>query len=126
MTVTHQWHNDNIMVVTLIAPWTWEEYMPRAQQMFDEIRRAGRSVATVVNVSAMGGLPPGSMLKRLQQMNTMLPDNLDASVIVGAPYVVKAVMNVFAKVNPRARRLAVFASTFEEALTLIEQRRAKA
>lgn len=123
MGITYQWQDEGIVVMKVSAPWTWDSYMDAATKMFDEIRRASRPIATIVDVSEVKGLPEGSMLSHLRQVTTMMPDNLDISVIVGAPAIITAFMTVFTKANLKAKRLTAFAATLQEAVRLIAERR---
>jgi hypothetical protein len=123
MGVKYHWHEPSILVITVKAPWTWEEYMRVAEDAFSEMAQYEGKLATIVDIREMGGLPQGSMLNQLREISRILPENIDISVMVGAPAIVNAFMGVFMRLNPRAQRIATFTATLEEAFTLIQQRR---
>lgn len=123
MSVQYQWHNPAVLVITVKSPWDWDEYMGVAEAAFSEMAHHDGKLATIVDIHEMGGLPSGSMLNQLGRISKLLPENLDTSVLVGAPYIVNTFMSVFMRLSPRAERVTVFAATIEEALNLIQQRR---
>ena len=91
--------------------------------MLPRIRESGRPTATIVDVSQMKVLPKGDALGNLKRAESSMPDNVFASVLVGAPYIAEVFMNILMKVRPNAKRLALFAKTPEEAQALIAERR---
>jgi hypothetical protein len=114
--------NHQIYLFTIEIPWTWQEYRATADQAFGDIGQVDHPTATIVDVSQIKKLPQGDVLSNLQYIESLMPSNVVASVIVGAPYIVTAFMNVLTRLRPKAKRIALFARTMEEANTLIQQR----
>lgn len=123
MGVNFCWLDETIVVITLNAPWVWDEYMQVGVHLLDEIRQRRHPVATVIDVRASPTLPEGSMLHHVRQIANVMPENVDTSVIVGASYLINSFMVVFIKSNLRAQQIAAFATTLDEAVDLIHQRR---
>ena len=117
--------SQQIMICEVIAPWTWPEYRSTAEEMFDQIRLLNHPVATLIDVKRVGKLPPGNLLKELQYIEAILPANVFASVIVGAPYVVTSFMNILTRIRPKAKAIALYANSVDEAITMVQARREK-
>ena len=115
--------NHQTYLFHLEAPWTWPEYRAVADQVFTEIRNTDHPVATIVDVTRVKSLPKGDVLSHLQYIESTMPSNVFASVLVGAPYIVTTFMNILTRLRPNAKRIALFAKTMEEAQTLVQQRR---
>lgn len=111
-----------IMISTFQPPWTWEEFHNSANNTFSQIRDLGYPAATIIDVNRIGRLPAGNLLNELQYIDSMMPPNVFASVIVGAPYVVSAFMNILTRIRPRAKAITYFANSIDEAKTLIQKR----
>ena len=114
---SHQIHQFSIEV-----PWTLLELRMVTDQAFSEIRNEAHPVATIVDVSRIKKLPQGDFLGHLQYTDSQMPSNVYVSVVVGAPYIITAFMNVLMRLRPNAKRSALFSRTLEEAHTLIQQR----
>lgn len=106
----------------LDTPWTWAELRVVGDAMFEEIRGLDHPVATIVDVSRVKGVPKGDILSNLQHVDAQMPSNVFASVVVGAPRVIIAFMNVLIRLRPSAKRIALFARTLDEAHLLVQQR----
>ena len=124
MGVHFEWDDDSkqILIMHIEAPWTWEEYRLLVNETFDQIAALNHPVATIADVSRLGQLPPGNFLGQLQYVESHMPKNVYASVLVGAPYIVTTFMNVLMKIRPNAKALAMFASSIDEAKALLQQR----
>ena len=123
----YEWADDShsIMNVYIEAPWTWEEYQALVKQLAPLVQGTGKPCATAVDVSQMGAIPRGNVLMNLTQAESMLPDNVFASAVVGAPYAVTVFMDILMRIRPRAKRLATFARTMPEAHEKIRAAQAK-
>ncbi len=107
------------------APWTWEEFMNQAQETFAIIKAEGKSCATTVDVRQIGMLPKGNLLRYLTEIEKMMPENIFASALIGAPYMITVFMDMMMHLRPRAKRIALFTKTPEEAHDKIMERYAK-
>ena len=127
MGCSYQWTDDDhlIMDIVIEAPWTWTEFMSQAGEVFAIIKAEGKSCATAVDVINMGTMPPGNILRNLTEIENMMPANIFASAIVGAPYMVTVFMDILTKMRPRAQRIALFTKTRTEAHEKIMERYAK-
>jgi hypothetical protein len=125
MGVTYRWHNPSVILITVEAPWEWDEYIRVVKQLFDEAKQVNGLVATIDDITRMGPLPSGSALSYLERINKITPENIDASVILGAPYIARTLMSIFLRLSPQAARITFFANSVDEAVTLIEGRRTK-
>jgi C4-dicarboxylate-specific signal transduction histidine kinase len=125
MGIRYEWADDSkiIMNVYLEAPWTWAEYHQMTGIIMPMIRELGHPSSTVVDVAKMGSLPKdGNTLQILMNVEKIMPDNLFASVLVGAPYSITVFMNMLMKLRPRAKRTAMFTQTMEEAHAKVHAR----
>ena len=120
----HEWSttSEGVLVIYIEAPWTWEELMQDSITGFAEIDTLGRPCATVVDVRQIGSMPKGHALTYLTEIDRQMPDNVFASVMVGAPYMVNVFMDILMNIRPRAKRIALFARTMEEAHAKIQAR----
>ena len=124
MGIRSDWSDDRqqLMIITIQSPWTWEEFRSMANQAFVEIQSTDHPVATIMDVSQIGKLPSGNFLGHLQFVDSSMPKNVFASVLVGAPYVVTSFMNILTRIRPTAKEIAFFATSFDEAKALVERR----
>lgn len=120
----HEWSTEYEMVLNIYveAPWTWDELMDDMVVSFAAVRMFGKPCATVVDVSRIGGLPKGNALTYLTEIDREMPDNVFASAMVGAPYMVNVFMDILMSIRPRAKRLAMFTRTMDEAYEKIWER----
>jgi C4-dicarboxylate-specific signal transduction histidine kinase len=120
----NEWADDShiVMEIYIEAPWTWEEFMSQAQQTFAVIKAHGKPCATTVDVSRIGAMPKGNVLRHLSEIESQMPENVFASVVIGAPYMVSVFMDIIIRMRPRAQRIALFAKTREEAHEKIQER----
>jgi hypothetical protein len=123
----HEWADDShlIMNIYIEAPWTWEEFTQDSNEVFGLLAQMGKPCATVVDVTRMGKLPPGNALSYIINVERIMPANVFASALVGAPYVIRGLMDIVVRVRPHARRIAVFPRTLSEAHVKIRQRYAE-
>ncbi|GEM_PF-1264926 len=122
MGVSYQWSDDKkmIMEIVITAPWTWQEYMAHLKPIMNEVAEGDTPRATLVDVSQMGAMPrDGNIIQNLLYVDKVMPKNVFASSMVGAPALVVAFMNVLVKLRPSAKRLVAFNKTREEARELI-------
>ena len=118
MGVRYEWADEHqiIMNVYLEHPWTWAEYNVMMETLLPMLRELKHPVATAVDCKKMGALPKdGNVLTILMNVEKSMPANVFASVVVAAPYVVSVFMNMLMKLRPRAKVLALFTQTMEEA-----------
>ncbi len=120
----HEWSREYEMILHIYveAPWTWEEFMEDAIVSFAAMRMYEKPCATVVDVSRLGSLPKGNALTYLTEIDRQMPDNVFASVMVGAPYMVNVFMDILTNIRPRAKRIALFTRTMDEAYEKIQAR----
>ena len=123
----NEWADDThlIMDIYVEAPWTWVEFMTQAEQSFSIIKKLGTPCATTVDVSQIGTLPKGNVLRYMTEIEKQMPENVFASALIGAPYMVMVFMEIIMRMRPRAQRIALFAKTREEAYAKILERYAK-
>lgn len=125
MGVRYDWADADqlIMNIYLEAPWTWKEYNETIAILMPMLRDLGRPCATVVDTSKMGALPKdGNVMRILMNVENVMPDNLFASVVVGAHHAIMVFMNALMKIRPRAGRTALFTETMDEAYTAVRKR----
>lgn len=113
----HEWSSEYEMILNIYveAPWTWDELMHEGAVCNAMIKATGKPCATVVVVTHMGGLPKGNALTYLMEIDRQMPDNVFASAIVGAPYMVNVFMDILTSIRPHAKRVALFTRTIDEA-----------
>jgi len=117
MGCTYKWADDShlIMDLSVESPWTWDEYNTLLSEVFPMLKSLDKPCAVTVNVSKVGRLPPGNVLSYLGRAEKLMPINLFASVIVGAPYIVSMFINIMTRTRPHPRHATVFAKTVPEA-----------
>jgi hypothetical protein len=119
-----EWADDTrlVMEVFIEEPWTWDEFVDQAVETFAVIQAYEKPCATTVDVSCIGAMPEGNALIHLTEIETLMPDNLFASAIIGAPNVVTVFMDILARMRPRVGPLIILAKTKQEALDKIQER----
>jgi hypothetical protein len=125
MGVSYQWADDKkiIMEIVIEAPWTWQEYMAQLKPIMAQVSEGDTPRATLVDVSKMGAMPrDGNIIQNLLYVDKVMPKNVFASSMVGAPALVVAFMNVLVKLRPSAKRLVAFSKTREDGHALIYER----
>ena len=123
MAVRYEWADENQRVLNMYLeePWTWAQYHAMLAEVMPMLAATGNPCATVVDTTRMGPLPKdGSIMQTLLQVEKEMPENVFASAIVGSPYIVRVFMEVLMKLRPRAKSIALFAGTYEEALAKID------
>jgi hypothetical protein len=118
MGVRYEWDSENSYIarIYLESPWTWAEYEVVVNGLMTTLREIETPCATIVDVTKFGSLPrDGNIIQILMRVDRMMPDNLFASALVGAPYGVTIFMNMLTKLSPHAKRLAIFTSSMDEA-----------
>lgn len=124
MGIHYEWLDD-IAVCRIEAPWSWEEYDRVGQEMMSEIAALDSPVANILDITKMGPIPSGNPLAHLQKASKSMPKNLYLSVLVGAPYGATIFMDILFRLQPESKQKARFVKTLDEALALIEQRKAE-
>lgn len=125
MGVRYEWLDETVLIlkVYLETPWSWTEYHEITRLTLPIMKDSQRPCATIVNALKMGALPrDGNPIRIMMNVVKNMPDNIFASVVVGAPYPVKVFMNAIIKVQPRAGRTAFFAETMDEAYAVVQKR----
>lgn len=123
----YEWADENHLIVNVYieAPWTWQEYDNLTTEMLPILQSLKKPCATAVDVTHMGALPKGNVLMHMTRAENMLPENVFASAVVGAPYAVMVFMEILMRIRPRARRIALFTRTLPEAHERIQAAYAK-
>lgn len=119
-----EWADDDHLIMDLYVevPWTWNEFMSHVETTFAELKALGKPCATTVDVTRMGTLPKGNVLRYLTEIEKLMPQNVFASALIGAPYTITVFMDIIMRMRPRAQRIALFTSTHEEAHEKIRAR----
>ena len=122
-----EWEDDDHLIMDLYieAPWTWVEFMTQVEATFSELKALKNPCATSVDISHIGTLPKGNVLRYLTEVENMMPENVFASALVGAPYSITVFMDIMMRMRPRAKRIAIFAKTSQEAHEKIREKYAK-
>lgn len=125
MGVRYEWADDSHLIMNVFVefPWSWGEYVKLTDELMPILRDAGHPCATIVDTSKMGSLArDGNPMQNLLHAEKTIPDNVFASVIVGAPFGISIFMNMLMKIRPRAQRMAIFTNSTEEAHQKIMER----
>lgn len=104
------------------APWTWPEYEGAVDRVMAEILASGQPAALIIDVTDAKGFPQGDILGHLRYLESHIPSNVFASILVGGPYIITAFMRVFTQLRPNAKRRVMNTKTIPEAHALAEQR----
>jgi hypothetical protein len=111
----------DILLFVIQTPWTWQEYDDAADEAFALLAQQQQPVANIVDATQAGKLPPGNPLPHLRHVYRLMPNNMTASVVVGASPTVRLFINVLGGIYPRAKSLAYFAATIQEARAIIKE-----
>ncbi len=119
----YAWADDSHLIMDAYVefPWKWPDYDSMTSEMFDLIRLENHPCATVVDISHMGGIPRGNVMGSLTRMENLMPDNVFASAVVGAPYMAMVFLDILFRIRPRARSRALFTNTIDEAHAKIKE-----
>ena len=115
----------DIFYVDFEPPWTWQEFDARVETMQHTIQEIPHPVALIVDVSNVGRLRSGNVLEHLRYSDSLMPENVNTTVLVGAPYSVITFMSILMRIRPRVKQIVVYAESIEEARELIHERRQK-
>ena len=124
MGIHFTWDDPNrqdALLIVIQHPWTWQEYDDSADQAFALLAQQQHPVANIVDVTRAGKLPLGNPLPHLRHVYRMMPANMTASVVVGASPSIRLFVNVLTGIYPRAKSLAHFTTTMEEARAIIKE-----
>ena len=124
MGIYFKWDNpdrQDILLFVIQTPWTWQEYDDAATQAFALLAQQQHPVANIVEATHAGRLPPGNPLPHLRRVYQQMPPNMTASVVVGASPTIRLFVNVLTGIYPRAKRLARFTATIDEARAIINE-----
>ena len=125
MGIRYEWADSSqiIMNIYIEFPWTWKEYNEKISEVMPMLRDLGYPCATVVDTTQMQSIPKdGSIMQILLNVDKSMPDNLFASVVVGTAFSIQVFMNILMKLRPRAKRMALFTETMDEAYIKIQER----
>ena len=125
MGIRYEWGDKQELILNFYIeyPWTWAEYHEKIDEMMPILADLGRPCASVVDCTNLRSLPKDSQfLTVLMNTQKRMPDNLFASAVVAAPYIVTVFLNMLTQLRPDAERLMLFAHTQEEAYTKIYAR----
>lgn len=119
-----QWADDSHLIMNLYveAPWTWDELMSHVRQVYSMVQAENKPCATTVDVSQIGTLPVGNVLRHLNEIDSIMPENVFASAIIGAPQIVSVFMDIMMRMRPHAQRVGLFAKDHAEAYAKIRER----
>jgi len=125
MGVKYEWADDShlIMNIFLEFPWSWKEYVELTDELMSVLRDTQHPCATVVDTTKMGSLAQDdNPMQNLLHAGNIIPENVFVSVTVGAPNGIPVFINMLKKVRPQAQRVAIVASTIDEAHQIILER----
>jgi hypothetical protein len=113
--------DQGICYATFEAPWTWADYDATLDHIMDTIRAIPHPVATIVDLTQVGRLPVGNVLMHLRRTDEMMPNNVDLSVLVNAPYAVTTFMSILMRVRPHVKNTVRYTHSLDEARAIVAQ-----
>jgi hypothetical protein len=118
--ITLDWANEahTIIYYTVTGRWTWDELQAVIKHAHAMIDGANRPVDSIVDLRKGLGLPAGPMWY-VQRMAAGRHPNSGRMILLGAPQVIKVLFDTIRRVNPRTVKRIRFASSPEEAYTLL-------
>ena len=122
MGIHFEWDDaKKVATIPVEAPWNWDDLKSVIDFAHDEIQAVGYPVAIIADLTRIGQLPAGNLVRQLQYSQAHTAKNVYATVIVGAPYVVTTFLNIVMKVRPNPTDLVLFAQSLDEAKTLLQK-----
>jgi hypothetical protein len=126
MCITVEWANEdhNVVLYRVEAPWTWED-TERAKQLYQQMTVAiDHKVNCIFDVRAIGTLPRNT-LQVIVEYYSALPANAGIYAVVGAPTMLKAVMDVLRVMRPNVFSRYQTVNDFEDAYRLMGLRQSR-
>lgn len=109
--------------ITFEPPWTWAQFDAMVDTLNKRIQAIQHPVATIVDVTHVGRLPTGNILMHLRRAEMFMPENVDISVMVNAPYAVTTFMSILMRVRPHVKAMTRYAGSLEEARAVVAEHR---
>lgn len=114
--------DERIYLARLESPFTWEEYNSDVAHMMQHIGTLPYSVAVISDVKKVTELPKGGGLRHLQLNESLIPENVQVIVILGASVAVSTLLSLLLWLRPKARKLIAYANTEETAREIAAER----
>lgn len=120
MCITVEWANEDhtVMLYRVEAPWTWED-AEHAKHLYQQMTVAiDRKVNCIFDVRAIGTLPRNT-LQVIAEYYSSLPVNAGIYAVVGAPTMLKAMMDVLRLMRPNVFTRYQIVNNFEDAYRMM-------
>lgn len=120
MGITLRWGNQDQSVIWyhIEAPWTWEDADHARIELERMIQSVHHRVDFIFDVGTLGVLPKNT-LQVVADRFTLIPANVGIFTVVGAPTMVKVMIDVLRLMRPEVFSRYHVVDTFEEAYRLI-------
>lgn len=121
MSVNVLWDNEDKTVLRyeFTTPWTWDEYYSAACQAEILLKEAQHSSDTIVDFTAVGGLPIGA-LTHLRHAAELTPSNgPHTTVMTGVSPYIKTIDDLMAKLFPGTNQVVRHAKSVDEARRIL-------
>ncbi|MBX3062049.1 MAG: hypothetical protein KF726_03680 [Anaerolineae bacterium] len=113
--------DEHIYWARVESPFTWEEYDRDVERLMQQIRTLNYPVAIVSDVRKLHQLPGGG-LRHLQINDSLIPENVQVVIILGASVIVSTLLSLLSWLRPKARKLIAYANSEETARQIARER----
>ena len=105
-------------------PWTWDDYFQAIAHSQDLIARSPHMVYTISDTSRAGPVPAGSITQLRRSLQSLVPKT-GGTVVIGVTPPIRAIVELFQRMNfPIARQWTIAASV-DEARQIIAEWKAQ-
>lgn len=128
MPVSVEWDDNlpDVMVMTFVSPWTWEEYYITDDKFSDMLAEpAPKRVDVIVNFTA-GTVVPAGVFSHFQRSSQTTHPSIHMIIIVGVNDLLRSVLSVICRLFPHIKRRLKFASSIDDARASISASRSEA
>lgn len=106
----------------MVGNWTWEEYFAAMSNIGRMMTEVDHTVDVLVDCFNMGDFP-NVALQNISTANRTPPSNMGVQVIVGDSMMLEIMSSMLTKMNPNAARMYNYATSYDEAMGIIEKSR---
>jgi hypothetical protein len=110
------WHNSEktIMVMTMVTPWSWEEYHQTTAEMYALLDSVRHKVDVILDFTESTHLPPNAF-SHLRNLDRKTHTNRGTVILVGFSKFLQVIADVLVKLYPSAAKSARMVRTLDEA-----------
>jgi hypothetical protein len=126
MPVRVEWYDEakTTVLYTIEGKWTWDELYPEYEKAIAMEKAQSHRVDVLIDMRECRYFPM-NLLTHVQHISDKQPDNIGLSIIVSPNRFLNTLYDAGSRFHPNIKRYFVITSTMEQALSLLQQERAK-